>query len=315
MGAISSRYRVYNSGLTPTDINNLENADKRENPGTLDELHKKTKDVMPVNFEGGKLMVNKGISNHFQMSHTLTMSTAQNGYKLGATYIGTKQLSPTEAFPVLLGDVDPSGNLNFNLIHQLTPEIRVKGAAQVQECKLTATQGTLEYKGSDYTLAMAVGKPDFSESSSVFVGHYLQSVTRRLALGAELVYQSGARVAGGEVAIASGAARYTMDDSEVSATLGAAGFHLCYFKQASEQLQVVAEMDTSFRGMESVGTIGYQVTIPKAELVFRGMVDSNWNIGAVLEKKLQPLPFTFALSGMANQAKQQFKFGCGLIIG
>lgn len=24
-------------------------------------------DVMPVNFEGGKLMVNKGISNHFQV--------------------------------------------------------------------------------------------------------------------------------------------------------------------------------------------------------------------------------------------------------
>lgn len=49
--------------------------------------------------------------------------------------------------------------------------------------------------------------------------------------------------------------------------------------------------------------------------VIPGMVDSNWNIGALLEKKLQPLPFTFALSGMANQSKQQFKFGCGLIIG
>lgn len=65
------------------------------------------------------------------MSHTLTMSSAQNGYKLGATYIGSKQISPTEAFPVLLGDVDPSGNVNFNIIHQLTDEIRVKGAAQV----------------------------------------------------------------------------------------------------------------------------------------------------------------------------------------
>lgn len=65
------------------------------------------------------------------MSHTLTMSTMQSGYKLGATYIGTKQISPTEAFPVVLGDVDPSGNINFNLIHQLTPEVRVKGAAQV----------------------------------------------------------------------------------------------------------------------------------------------------------------------------------------
>ncbi|XP_004926637.1 mitochondrial import receptor subunit TOM40 homolog 1-like [Bombyx mandarina] len=315
MGAISSRYRVFNSGLTSTDLQNIENDNKRENPGTLDELHKKTKEVMPVNFEGGKLMVNRGLSNHFQMSHTLTMSSQQNGYKLGGTYIGTKQISPTEAFPVVLGDVDPAGNVNCSLIHQLTPEIRVKGAAQIQECKLTATQGTVEYKGSDYSLALVAGKPDFNDKSAMFVGHYLQSVTKRLALGAELVYQSGARIMGGEICIVSGAARYTMDDSEVSATLSAANLHLCYFKQASEQLQVVAEMDTSFRGMESVGSIGYQVTIPKADLVFRGMVDSNWNIGAVLEKKLQPLPFTFALSGMANQAKQQFKFGCGLIIG
>lgn len=67
----------------------------------------------------------------FQMSHSLTMNSGQSGYKLGATYIGTKQISPTEAFPVILGDVDPSGNVNFSLIHQLTPEIRLKGAAQV----------------------------------------------------------------------------------------------------------------------------------------------------------------------------------------
>lgn len=43
MGAIASRYRVSNAGLTNADIQNIENANKRENPGTLDELHKKTK--------------------------------------------------------------------------------------------------------------------------------------------------------------------------------------------------------------------------------------------------------------------------------
>lgn len=43
MGAIASRYRVSNAGLTSTDIKNKENENKRENPGTLDELHKKTK--------------------------------------------------------------------------------------------------------------------------------------------------------------------------------------------------------------------------------------------------------------------------------
>jgi len=29
----------------------------------------------------------------------------------GATYVGSKMLSPQEAFPLLLADVDPAGNL------------------------------------------------------------------------------------------------------------------------------------------------------------------------------------------------------------
>lgn len=87
---------------------------------------------MPVNLEGAKLMVNKGLSNHFQVSHTINLSsTNPSGYRFGATYVGTKQLSPTEAFPVLLGDIDPAGNLNANIIHQLSPNIRCKFASQV----------------------------------------------------------------------------------------------------------------------------------------------------------------------------------------
>ncbi len=45
------------------------------------------------------------------------------------------------------------------------------------------------------------------------------------------------------------------------------------------------------------------------------MVDSNWNVGAVLEKRLLPLPFTFALSGLLNHSKPSYKFGIGLTIG
>lgn len=47
MGAIASRYRVSNSGLTGTDLQNIQNENKRDNPGTLDELHKKTKGKRP----------------------------------------------------------------------------------------------------------------------------------------------------------------------------------------------------------------------------------------------------------------------------
>lgn len=145
---------------------------------------------------------------------------------------------------------------------------------------------------------------------------------------------------------------------------------MCFHQKASQQLQVGVELEINCRIQESTGAIAYQVDLPKADLIFRGMIehvaasfrlfilslirlhsytilflrsffrsfvctfifeayfyyihyiyciigtiDTNWTVGAVLEKKLQPLPFTFALSGMINHSKPQFRLGCGLIIG
>lgn len=53
-----------------------------KNPGSMEDLHKKCKDVFPMAFEGYKFLVNKGLSQHFQVSHTLTLSnTAPSGYR------------------------------------------------------------------------------------------------------------------------------------------------------------------------------------------------------------------------------------------
>ena len=77
-------------------------------------------------------MVNKGLSNHFQISHSLHLSSGPaSGYRFGATYVGTNQISQTEAYPVLLGDIDPSGNLNANVLLQPTDNCRFKFQAQV----------------------------------------------------------------------------------------------------------------------------------------------------------------------------------------
>lgn len=109
--------------------------------------------------------------------------------------------------------------------------------------------------------------------------------------------------------------RYATEQSIWSGTLGLAGVHVCYYQRASDQLQIGVELETNLRMQEATATIGYQVDLPKADLVFRGMVDTNWTVAAVLEKKLQPLPFTFALSGLMNHSKNSFRLGCGLIIG
>lgn len=286
------------------------------NPGTLEDLHKKCKDVYPSNFEGGKLMVNKGLSNHFQISHSINLSsTTPSGYKFGATYVGTNVSGPGEAYPVFLGDIDPSGNLNANIIHQFNKAVRTKIVSQIQNSRIAAAQITTDYRAKNYTATLTVGNPDLVNESGILVAQYLQKVTKKIALGTELVYHYGPQVPGGEIAVLSLSGRYIGSNYIASATVGEAGVHACYYHRASEQVQLGVEVDTSFRMRESVASIGYQVDLPKANFVFRGSVDSNLNIGGVLEKKLLPLPFTFSLSGVINQSKMQSRFGIGLFIG
>lgn len=141
---------------------------------------------------------------------------------------------------------------------------------QIQESKVTAAQLTSDYKGDDFTGSLTVGNPNILNSSGVLVGHYLQSITENISMGGELAYQYGPNVPGGEIAVVTAAARYANGSSTWSGTLGAGGIHVCYYQKCSEQLQIGVEVETSLRMMESTATIGYQVDLPKADLVFRG---------------------------------------------
>ncbi|KAH9492857.1 translocase of outer mitochondrial membrane [Bulinus truncatus] len=296
-----------------------ENASVQDvNPGLYEDLHKQTKELFPQVFEGAKVIVAKGLSSHFQISHTITLSTfTPSVYRFGATYIGTKQISPTESFPVLLGDVDSSGNMNVNIIHAITDRLRAKLVAQFQPNKCVGQQVSLDYKGDDFTASLTTGNIDPLSASGLLVGHYLQRITPSLALGAEIMYQRGQQVPGGEIAIMSLAGRWSGEKWQLSTNLSpmAGNLHTCFYQRVHENLQVGVELETSIRMAESTATIAYQIDIPKADVVFRGQLDSNWCIGGVLEKKLAPFPFTLALSGYANHVKSQYRFGIGMIIG
>ncbi|GJQ79374.1 hypothetical protein Trydic_g16233 [Trypoxylus dichotomus] len=299
-----------------TGISNESVSSEIENPGPLEDIHIKCKNVFPTCFEGARVMLTRGLSNHFQISHTINMSSiTPSGYRFGATYVGTKQISPSEAYPILLGDVDPSGNLNATIIHQFHPSIQAKFGAQIQNSKFTVAQLITNFKGSDYTASVTVANPDIISGSGVVVLHYLQAVTPRLALGSELAYQKGQAIPGGEIALLSAAAKYTTENYQWSGTIGVSGIHLCYYQKASKQLQLGVELEANHRMQEAVTSIGYQVDLPKSDVVFKGHIDSNWSVGAVLEKKLNPLPFTLALSGLMNHTKGQFRLGVGIIIG
>ena len=112
--------------------------------------------IFPMFFEGAKLLVNKGLNDNFQVSHTLAMSSkSSSGYRFGATYVGSKMLSPTEAFPLLLADMDPSGNLNANIVHAPSERTRLKMIAQIQQNKWQSAQMTADYKGDTHTVILS----------------------------------------------------------------------------------------------------------------------------------------------------------------
>ncbi|VTJ73339.1 Hypothetical predicted protein [Marmota monax] len=67
--------------------------------------------------EGVKLVVNKVLSSHFQVAHTVHMSAlGLPGYHLHAANAGVWQLSPTEVFHTVVGDMDSSESLNAQVL-------------------------------------------------------------------------------------------------------------------------------------------------------------------------------------------------------
>lgn len=68
--------------------------------------------------------------------------------------------------------------------------------AQIAESKWKSLQYTADYKGEDFTASFTMGNPDLLSWNGMGILHYLQSVTPKLALGAELAYQAAPQIPG-----------------------------------------------------------------------------------------------------------------------
>ncbi|XP_007112332.3 mitochondrial import receptor subunit TOM40B isoform X2 [Physeter macrocephalus] len=242
------------------------------NPGSFDELHRLCKDVFPAQMEGVKLVVNKVLSSHFQVAHTVHMSAlGLPGYHLHAAYAGDWQLSATEMFPTVVGDMDSSGSLNAQVLLLLAERLRAKAVFQTQQAKFLTWQFDGEYRGDDYTATLTLGNPDLIGESAV---HWVATLN-----------------------------------------VGSGGAHASYYHKANEQVQVGVEFEANTRLQDTTFSFGYHLTLPQANMVFRGLVDSNWCVGAVLEKKMPPLPVTLALGAFLNHWRNRFHCGFSITVG
>lgn len=167
-----------------------------------------------------------------------------------------------------------------------------------------------EYTGKDFTASVKALNPSILEGglTGIFIGSYLQSITPKVALGLEAVWQRSGADTGPETAL-SYCAKYTGKDWIASAQLQAQGaLNTTYWRRITDKVEAGADLNLQFLGLgrargggllggamgrEGVATVGAKYDFRNS--TFRAQLDSSGRIGCLLEKRVAPaLQVTFA---------------------
>ncbi|THD27756.1 Mitochondrial import receptor subunit TOM40 [Fasciola hepatica] len=289
-----------------------------EGPGSIENIHNKAHDIFPIPFDGAKLVINKGLSPNFQVNHSLSLnSDDQGGYRFGVTYVGHDKVSDVESYPVLMGELQPNGNIQAQIIHRLSPMLHLRYIAQAQRNRMAGQQFATEWKGTKWQTALTMINPDITRGQVMGALDIMRQVSKRVSLGTMFFYQRSPQLPARQDGVWSLGGKYVADNWQVAATVRPwqLGLHTSVHLQVNESLQLAAEWESSFQQQSNTTTLGYKYEIPKANVTFKAQIDSNWNIASSLEKKLTPFPFTFTLCALGNQAKAKYAFGIGLMVG
>jgi len=280
--------------------------------GTYDDLHKPCKDIAFQPFEGVRFSANRGLSSHFQVQHTVHLNSDKSSYRFGSTFVGTKQPSPTEAYPVLVGEMNTEGDLQAQLIHLFGKSIKLKCIAQTNGSKMKSLQTGVDILLGNSSISLLAADPDLFNQSGMFIAHYLQGLTPSLSVGAELIYQRSAMRHNSIMGLA---ARYKTTNTQFAVNAGTAGLHMSFYRKANDFVQVGVETEASLKNWESITTFGYQIDIPKMNLLFKGMLTSDWTIGSSFEKRLLPFPIALNMTTTYNMKQDKSTVGLGITLG
>lgn len=170
-----------------------------------------------------------------------------------------------------------------------------------------------DYTGDDFTASLKSINPSGLEGelTGMFIGSYLQSVTPRLSLGLEGVWQKPGGGMGPEAAV-SYAGRYKGDDWIASAQLlTQGGLQLSYWKKLMDKVETGVDVNLQFAGLsgaammggsrkEGVATLGAKYEFSRS--IFRAQVDSQGKLGCLLEKVVAP-PVRITFAGELDHVK------------
>lgn len=280
------------------------------NPGQYEYLTKEIKTTMLTNFtfDGGRADLAKVLSPNFQVMHTfqLGLPGQVSAFEFTGVY--------ADEHTLMHGKMDTEFNLQARFHHGVSKNLQIKAQAQAMANEAhSMLQLESEYTGSDYTANVKAINPSMVDGTGIYLASYLQSITPKLSLGAELLYQCP--MAKVQETSTSLAVRYqpSADRVWVAQSQGTSGLTSSFWRKINEKCEAGAELtvinDPTQGRREASCTVGVKYDF--AASTVRAMADNFGKVSMLLEEKIAP-GFSFLISGELDHMKGENKFGVGL---
>ncbi|KAI5862764.1 eukaryotic porin-domain-containing protein [Durotheca rogersii] len=289
------------------------------NPGSIETIAKEVqREVSVTNYmhTGLRADLTKAVSLSplFQVSHQFAMGEHMKPYAFAGLF-GTNKV-------FLQGNMDNEGMLSTRFNYRWNPSLVTKTQFQIGSQDMASIEH--EYTGGDFTSSLKMLNPSYLEGglTGIFILSHLQSVTRKLSLGIEAVWQRAALNQPPESTLAY-CAKYKSDDWIATAQLHAQGaLNATYWRRLSEKVQAgvdmtlmtspspAAMMGGSMR-REGLTYVGVKYDFRMS--TFRAQVDSGGKLSCVLEKRVAP-PVTMSFCADVDHFTQAAKVGFGISI-
>ncbi|KAF7304895.1 ATP-bind-3 domain-containing protein [Mycena kentingensis (nom. inval.)] len=282
-------------------------------PGTVENLQKETKSTHLNNFifDGARADLTKSFSMSplFQVTHSFALGsqTAPPSYNFGGIFASNKVF--------MQGGVDHDGNVsgryNYGWTSAAVTKVQAQLSSQIGHNMIQLEQ---DYQGSDFSLNAKAINPSPTDGTGIYVGSYLQSLTKNLALGAEGIYQHPTPGVS-ELALSYLAKLTSTDKSWIATaqTQGLGVLQATYWQKLSEKVEVAADLQLIAlpTRREAITTIGAKYDLRLS--TFRAQMDSTGKVAALLEQRFTPT-FAFLLAGEIDHFKNATKVGVGVMI-
>ncbi|KAI0054083.1 hypothetical protein FA95DRAFT_1579134 [Auriscalpium vulgare] len=303
LGALSDAYNRFSSWRSTLGLSN---------PGSVENLQKEVKNTHLTNFffDGARADLMKGLSMDpaFQVTHSFSLAsqTLPPTYSFGAVFANQQMF--------LQGNIDNEGNLSGRLNHGWTPTSVTKVQSQLSSTPgHSMIQVEHDHQGADYSVNGKAINPSLTDGAGIYIGSYLQSVTRNLAVGVETLYQRSP--VDSEIST-SYLAKLTGTDKNWIATahfqpIGV--LQATYWHKLSEKVDAAADLQViaAPARRDAIATLGAKWDLRMS--TFRAQLDSTGKVSALLEQRFAPT-FSFTVSGEIDHFKNAAKVGVGVMI-